>query len=105
MHAGQKGIVDETAGRTVAQAPSLGMRSAAELRRDTRRREAAERLRPPADGRAGLDRLAGLAARLLGPRSAQVSLLTGVQVVAGGRGSAAGTRSAPRAGSTTPSAA
>ena len=47
---------------------------------------AAQRLVPRTGSSAVLDRLAALAARLLGSRSAQVSLLTDVQTVAGGAG-------------------
>ena len=49
-------------------------------------REAARRLRLGGDSSGALDRLAGLAARLLGTASSQVSLLTDVQTVAGGAG-------------------
>ena len=45
-------------------------------------RAAAERLRHGGDSSGALDRLAGLAARLLGTQSSQVSLLTDVQTVA-----------------------
>jgi PAS domain S-box-containing protein len=83
--------VDESVEHTAAQAPCLGVESAAVLRRSTRRREAARRLVTPGAGDGGLDRLAELAARLLGAPSAQVSLLTGVQVVAGGSGLLPGT--------------
>nr|WP_091944656.1 SpoIIE family protein phosphatase [Trujillella endophytica] len=50
---------------------------------------AATRLRPADAGIPGLDRIAGLAARLLGARSAQVSLIDDVLLVAGGAGDAA----------------
>ena len=49
-------------------------------------RAAARRLLPAAGGSAELDRLAGLAARLLSVPSAMASLLTDVQTVAGGSG-------------------
>jgi len=49
-------------------------------------RDAARRLRPGGDSTDALDRLAGLAARLLGAASSRVSLLTDVQTVAGGAG-------------------
>ena len=49
-------------------------------------RDAARRLRLGGDSSGALDRLAGLAARLLGTGSSQVSLLTDVQTVAGGAG-------------------
>ena len=51
---------------------------------------AARRLRPGQGGNPALDRLAGLAARLLGSASSQVSLLSDVQVIAGGAGLAPG---------------
>ncbi len=53
---------------------------------DPRRVSAARRLAPVTHGNEVLDRLSGLAARLLRAGSAQVSLLTDVQVVAGGVG-------------------
>lgn len=53
---------------------------------DPRRISAARRLAPVTHGNEVLDRLSGLAARLLRAGSAQVSLLTDVQVVAGGVG-------------------
>jgi PAS domain S-box-containing protein len=53
---------------------------------DPRRVAAALRLEQSISGNQVLDRLSGLAARLLGAGSAQVSLLTDVQVVAGGTG-------------------
>ena len=48
--------------------------------------DAARRLRLGGDSSGALDRLAGLAARLLGTASSQVSLLTDVQTVAGAAG-------------------
>ena len=51
----------------------------------------ARRLRPAAGGNPALDRLAGLAARLLAAPSSQVSLLSDVQTVAAGVGLPAGT--------------
>jgi PAS domain S-box-containing protein len=51
---------------------------------------AATRLRPPTGAHPALNRLAGLAARLLGASSSQVSLLTDVQHVVGAAGEAAG---------------
>lgn len=54
------------------------------------RTAAARRLRPAIGGNPALDRLASLAARLLGSASSQVSLLSDVQVVAGGAGLAPG---------------
>ena len=53
---------------------------------DPRRVRAAQRLVPAHPGSATLDNLSALAARLLGSRSAQVSLLTDVQHVAAGTG-------------------
>jgi PAS domain S-box-containing protein len=50
----------------------------------------ARRLRPTVGGNPALDRLAGLAARLLGAPSSQVSLLSDVQTVAAGVGLPAG---------------
>ena len=49
---------------------------------------AARRLAPSEDGNPALNRLAELAARLLGAESAQVSLLSDVQLVAAGAGAA-----------------
>ena len=83
--------MEESVEHTAARAARLGVESAAVLRLSTRRRDAARRLVTSGDGSAGLDRLAELAARLLGAPSAQVSLLTGVQVVAGGSGLPPGT--------------
>ncbi|MEO6714109.1 MAG: PAS domain-containing protein, partial [Mycobacteriales bacterium] len=51
---------------------------------------AARRLAPPVGGNPALDRLAGLAARLLSSTSAQVSLLADAQLIAGGAGLAEG---------------
>src|SRR4051794_8504876 len=53
-------------------------------------RPAARRLRPGPGGNPALDRLAALAARLLGAPSSQVALLTDVQTIAGGAGPGAG---------------
>ena len=55
------------------------------------RASAARRLAPGEDGNPALNRLAELAARLLGAESAQVSLLSDVQLVAAGAGRAAPT--------------
>lgn len=52
---------------------------------------AAARLIPAASGNPALDRLAGLASQLLGAPSAQVSLLSDVQTIAGGSGLPPGT--------------
>ena len=62
------------------------------LRQDPARAQETRRLRPRGDDSAGLDRLAELAAGLLGAGSAQISLLEQVQVVAGGAGLAPGGR-------------
>ncbi|MGY1811343.1 SpoIIE family protein phosphatase [Blastococcus sp. SYSU D00820] len=67
-----------------------GRAFAAELRADRHRVLAARRLRPADAGVRALDRLAELAARLLGTPSGQVALLEDVQVVAGGAGLAPG---------------
>jgi serine phosphatase RsbU (regulator of sigma subunit)/PAS domain-containing protein len=53
--------------------------------------QAALRLRPAEPGNPALDRISELAARLLGARSAQVSLIDDVLLVAGGAGDAAAT--------------
>ncbi|MGZ4493105.1 MAG: SpoIIE family protein phosphatase [Nocardioides sp.] len=55
-----------------------------------RRAEVARRLVPVGEGHPALNRLAELAARLLGSASAQVSLLTDVQTIAAGEGLAPG---------------
>ncbi|MGY1916664.1 SpoIIE family protein phosphatase [Blastococcus sp. SYSU DS0973] len=73
--------------RTIDAARGLGDRSAAQLRADRVRVDAAQRLFPLGDGPA-LDRLAALAARLLGTSGSQVSLLGDVQLVAAGTGEA-----------------
>ncbi|MGY1724828.1 SpoIIE family protein phosphatase [Blastococcus sp. SYSU DS0533] len=73
---------------TVDPGASLGDRSAAELRLDPTRAESARRILPTGD-HAGLDRLAELAARLLGTSGSQVSLLADVQHVAAGTGAVA----------------
>jgi serine phosphatase RsbU (regulator of sigma subunit)/PAS domain-containing protein len=77
--------VDVTPDRTV-DGHALGDRSATALRGDPERLEEARRLLPPAGGSTALDRLAELAARLLGTDHSQISLLTDVQVVAAGGG-------------------
>jgi PAS domain S-box-containing protein len=61
-------------------------RAAALLTADARRLSAAQRLAPAVGRSAALDRLADVAARLLGTASSHVSLLTDVHVVAGGTG-------------------
>jgi serine phosphatase RsbU (regulator of sigma subunit)/PAS domain-containing protein len=63
-------------------------RAAAALRADGARVRTAARLRPAEPGLPALDRIAELAARLLGARSAQVSLLSDDLLVAGGAGEA-----------------
>jgi PAS domain S-box-containing protein len=77
--------VDDSAEPTTAGAAYLEG-PATELRRDQARLAAARRLRPLDGGSSGLDRLAELAARLLGASAGQISLLTEHQVVAGGAG-------------------
>ena len=63
-----------------------GDRAAAELSRDVDRIAEARRLLPGDAVTHGLDRLAELAARLLGAPTSQVSVLTDVQIVAAGGG-------------------
>ena len=82
--------MDTTADRTVVGPRHPGERSADELRRDPSRRDDALRLRPRRAHKGALDRLAGLAARLLGAPAGQISLLTDVQLVAAGAGLPAG---------------
>jgi serine phosphatase RsbU (regulator of sigma subunit) len=77
--------VNVTPDRTV-DGHALGDRSAIALRVDRERLEDARRLLPPAGGSSALDRLAELAAKLLGTDHSQISLLTDVQVVAAGDG-------------------
>jgi PAS domain S-box-containing protein len=77
--------VDDTPDRTV-DGHALGERSAIALRGDPERLDETRRLLPPAGGSTALDRLAELAARLLGTDHSQISLLTDVQVVAAGDG-------------------
>jgi PAS domain S-box-containing protein len=81
-----KESVDETAERTTGDGRESADRAAVVLRDDVERVTTARRLRPPAPGSTALDRLADLAARLLGTTSSQISLLTDVQIVAGGAG-------------------
>jgi GAF domain-containing protein len=78
--------VDETSDRTVVAAGHPGDRSAAQLRADTDRLDEARRLLPRRPSGTGLDRLAGLASRLIGTPAGQISLLTDVQLVAAGAG-------------------
>jgi PAS domain S-box-containing protein len=83
--------VNDTTDRAVLASARLGQAAAAELRSDRARLDDARRLRPGHGGIRALDRLAALAAHLLGAPAAQVSLLTDVQLVAGGAGLPAGT--------------
>ncbi|HEX2074140.1 MAG TPA: SpoIIE family protein phosphatase [Geodermatophilus sp.] len=77
--------------RRTAVGGSLGAApGAAELAQDLARVQAAHRLRPRETGITALDRLAELAARMLGASAGQVSLLSDVQVVVGGAGLAPG---------------
>ncbi|TYP88119.1 SpoIIE family protein phosphatase [Blastococcus xanthinilyticus] len=80
--------MDVTDRTVVSRGRSLGDRAAAQLRGDRDRVAAAQRLRPYRDG-SGLDRLATLAAHLLGTSGSQVSLLGATQLVAAGTGAAA----------------
>jgi serine phosphatase RsbU (regulator of sigma subunit)/PAS domain-containing protein len=82
--------VDTRADRTVDVGRTSGHRAADQLRRDPGRLADARRLAPGEGAGVVLDRLAGLAARLLGTDAAQISLLTDVQTVAAGTGPAAG---------------
>jgi serine phosphatase RsbU (regulator of sigma subunit)/PAS domain-containing protein len=78
--------VDRTADRALPGLQPSGERAASALRRDPGRLDEARRLQPPAGGNPALDRLAELAARLLGTPASQISLLGDVQVVAAGDG-------------------
>src|SRR3712207_4092044 len=84
--AGRRGSVDDTLGSPPGGAPPQVRAAAETLRADRSRVLAARRLRPQEKGSTGLDRLAELAARLLGTPAAQVSLLDEVQVVAAATG-------------------
>jgi PAS domain S-box-containing protein len=88
--------VDDSADRSPGYSHP-GERSAAELIGDEKRLDEARRLLPRASDTGALERLAALAARLLGTPASQISLLTDVQIVAAGDGLPPGT-----AGSTTP---
>jgi serine phosphatase RsbU (regulator of sigma subunit)/PAS domain-containing protein len=77
--------VDEIPGGTV-DGRTLAHRPADVLRDDPQRREETRRLLPAGGGSNALDRLAELAARLLGTEHSQISLLTDVQVIAAGSG-------------------
>jgi PAS domain S-box-containing protein len=83
--------VDTTADRTVLAPQHSGGRSAADLQSVPQRMDDARRLRPREPGNVVLDRLAELAARLLGTDASQISLLTDVQTIAAGAGLAPGT--------------
>jgi serine phosphatase RsbU (regulator of sigma subunit)/PAS domain-containing protein len=78
--------VDRTDDGTLVELRHSGERSADELRRDPGRLGEARRLLPQGQDVPALERLAELAARLLGSASSQVSVLTDVQVVAAGAG-------------------
>jgi PAS domain S-box-containing protein len=80
--------VDRTLEAVVGE-PGSTAEAAAALRADVPRVHEARRLRPAAGSTPALDRLAELAARLLRTSSAQVSLLSDQQLVAGGAGAAA----------------
>ncbi|MGZ4549897.1 MAG: SpoIIE family protein phosphatase [Blastococcus sp.] len=82
--------MDDPTDRTAADGLALGARSAVALRQNPARAQETRRLRPLSGDTAGLDRLAELAASLLGAGAAQISLLEHVQVVAGGSGLAPG---------------
>ncbi len=77
--------MDEIPGGTV-DGRTLAHRPADVLRDDPQRREETRRLLPAGGGSNALDRLAELAARLLGTEHSQISLLTDVQVIAAGSG-------------------
>jgi PAS domain S-box-containing protein len=81
--------VDWTSGAQIGGADSTA-EAAGSLRGDARRVREAQRLRPAAGAFPALDRLAELAARLLGTASAQVNLLSDELYVAGAAGAAAG---------------
>ena len=80
--------MDGSTDHTVRAGGSLADRAALRLREDRTRVEAARRVLPGSD-RTGLDRLAELAARLMGTEGSQVSLLLEDQLVAAGTGDAA----------------
>jgi PAS domain S-box-containing protein len=82
--------VDENHDASVLDGPDASGFAATRLRGDEARVLEAARLLPRTGSSTGLDRLAELAARLLGVRSAQISLLSDVQLIAGGAGTAAG---------------
>ncbi|RZU33706.1 SpoIIE family protein phosphatase [Blastococcus saxobsidens] len=80
--------MDGPTDRMIAAEGSLADRAATRLRRDPVRVGAAQRLLPTGN-RPGLDRLAELAARLMGTAGSQVSLLVDHQLIAAGTGAAA----------------
>ncbi len=73
--------MDRTDDRALPGLRTSGERSADELRRDAARLEEARRLLPRDGGSTALDRLAELAARLLGTASSQISLFMVVLLV------------------------
>jgi PAS domain S-box-containing protein len=75
--------------QAVVGGPGSPAEAAATLRADERRVAEARRLRPVVGAFAALDRLAELAARLLGTASAQINLLSDELYVAGAAGDAA----------------
>jgi serine phosphatase RsbU (regulator of sigma subunit)/PAS domain-containing protein len=83
--------VDVFADLSLGRSLHPGERAAAELTRDPARLDEARRLLPQDRGTHALDRLAELAARVLGAPHSQVSMLTDVQVVAAGGGLPPGT--------------
>ncbi|ABS03494.1 SpoIIE family protein phosphatase [Kineococcus radiotolerans] len=78
-------------GDAAASSPATAVEAAARaLRADPARLAAARRLSPGGTTLPGLDQLAHLATQLLGAPSAQISLLTDVEAIAGGVGPQAG---------------
>ncbi|MCW2698965.1 MAG: putative sensor protein [Blastococcus sp.] len=82
--------MNTTPDRTVVGQGHSGELSAADLLSVPQRMDDARRLRVPEIGSIALDRLAELAARLLGADASQISLLTDVQTIAAGVGLAPG---------------
>jgi serine phosphatase RsbU (regulator of sigma subunit)/PAS domain-containing protein len=78
--------VEGSPDRQVPGTPPAPEELAAALRADARRLAAARRLVPVRLGNPAVDRLAELAARLLSAGAGQVSLLSDVQLIAGGAG-------------------
>ena len=72
--------------RAQGQAVTPEQRTRAAGEHEQTRASAARRLEPAPNGNPALDRLAGLASRLLSAASAQVSLLSADQLIAGGSG-------------------